>query len=322
MKNRKSGETVALIGNGFDLNHGYKTDYGSFVNAVRAPALDVFRALCEKYGETETWYDFENNVERLTLKLFRGSVSDGAEHESNRRESEALCGSFGRIHSLLAEYLAAETAKHPPKIQPALAKYLSPHTLALNFNYTDTASAYTDNVFFVHGSLKENDILLGYDYRAEPCLAGYEDMRWSKALCREMLRFRRALRSQGITPGSDLFRKRCDAMELYLAAANSARGLDGDAEPEKRIPEYSYAARFANTPDETSPDCSRAKRIIVLGHGIRADREYLRAVLENCAGLEEVAVFRHARESDAEHEEKKAFFAPYCGRIITEYFEN
>ena len=37
--------TLAIIGNGFDIAHGYKTDYRSFVDNTKDEALDTFKEI-------------------------------------------------------------------------------------------------------------------------------------------------------------------------------------------------------------------------------------------------------------------------------------
>lgn len=82
-------------------------------------------------------------------------------------------------------YLKNEIDIKPFKQKESTKKNLDSETIAISFNYTDTAKKYIGNVINIHGSLEENVIILGYDYRDEPCLAQYEDMCWSKNLPRK-----------------------------------------------------------------------------------------------------------------------------------------
>ena len=61
--------TLALIGNGFDKAHGYKTDYEDFVNEINDPNLDYFRSCCENEHSITTWYCLEESIRILTEKL-------------------------------------------------------------------------------------------------------------------------------------------------------------------------------------------------------------------------------------------------------------
>ncbi len=66
-KYNDSRHTLALIGNGFDMAHGYKTDYHSFVDQINDPNLDYFRSLCEKEHSITTWYSLEDSIRILSV---------------------------------------------------------------------------------------------------------------------------------------------------------------------------------------------------------------------------------------------------------------
>ena len=53
---KKNYKTLAIIGNGFDIAHGYKTDYRSFVEKTSNQSLDAFRSYCEDEDSITTWY--------------------------------------------------------------------------------------------------------------------------------------------------------------------------------------------------------------------------------------------------------------------------
>ena len=195
-KHRKTYRTLAIIGNGFDLNHHYATGYNSFIEATNSKSLDLFKEYCAQNNNITTWYLFEDNINRLTQDLFFESIKNSYNNEAMKVKQSLLRDAFADIHNLLIQYLRDVMAQHPVIKKPSIKKYLKRKTMAVNFNYTNTASTYACDVFHVHGSLAENDILLGYDYRDEACLAGYEDMRWNKDLCREAMAFRRYLKNE------------------------------------------------------------------------------------------------------------------------------
>jgi len=70
---RPNYTTLAIIGNVFDLAHGYDTTYRSFVERTRSEVLDEFRQMCDDEGIT-TWYDFENNIKELSLNLYQKAI--------------------------------------------------------------------------------------------------------------------------------------------------------------------------------------------------------------------------------------------------------
>lgn len=313
-------DTLAIIGNGFDLNHGYDTLYSSFAKANEgSPALAIFESYCGKELPGRTWYDFENNIRDLTEKLFLQSYDEEHDYEENRKRVKELKGAFTEIHTLLKEYLKNETSSKPLIKKDCIRRYLNSRAVAVNFNYTDTAEAYTDKVIYVHGSLKENDILLGYDYRDEACLAEYEDMRWYKEFERESLAFRRALhKCSFITPESKIYNDLTEALESYQIWDNSGRGLEEEAPdfmPYYRLIDR-FVTRYRKHRDIPKVDYNRIKTLAVIGHGVGADRVYLGKILSKCVNLKKVVIYRHEKESDSEFKERAEFFRAYCDKIF------
>lgn len=318
---KKNYKTLAIVGNGFDLAHGFHTDYKSFVAHTADPSLDRFRALCENGVDTTTWYLFEENIGRLSSELFMASMAEDADYDEVRGKIAELRETFQQIHPLLLQYLRRETARKPVRRLAPVKKYLGRKTKVLTFNYTDIAQAYTGDVFHVHGSLKENDILLGYDARMEPCLAGYEDIFWSKDIRREALSFRRYLKGEcGLEEGSEEYRTLISSLESYQNWGNSGRGIDEDVK--MMIPKFSqvdgFMKRHSGAPSDV--DFSKIRTIVVLGHGIEADRAFLTQLLRRCRHLKKVVIFRYEGESDGSFEGKAAFFRPWCKRISTAWY--
>jgi len=194
--------------------------------------------------------------------------------------------------------------------------------LKIDFNYTDTANKCIENVISIHGSLEENDIILGYDYRNEPCLAQYEDMRWSKTFCRENLALRRFLRKWNRLINSKKQKSLISSLESYLHWENSARGID--EEIIKGIPSYRFIDRFISKQRSKSKidriNYSKIDTIIILGHGIEADRALLVKILSRCTAVNEVIIYRYEGERDEEFERKKVFFKPYCKSVIEVFY--
>lgn len=319
---RKKLQTLAIIGNGFDLSHGYSTDYKSFSKNTNAPCLDEFKSFCDDETSIFTWYLFEENINILSEKMFQQSMTEECNYESNRKKVKALETTFREIHALLIEYLESETADRPMIKNSKIEQYLNINSLAINFNYTKTAESYTPQIFYVHGSLKEKDILLGYDYRDEACLAQYEDMRWSKTFCREALEFRRFLSKKlKLTPDSDKYKTLVSSLKSYQHWENSGRGLENEIK--KIIPYYKLIDKFVKQYREhpiPNIDYSQIQTIVILGHGIEADKKFLAEILSSCHHLKEVVIFRYCGEEEDAFQKKQDFFAPYCTNIKTVYY--
>lgn len=317
-KRRKKYRTLAIIGNGFDMAHNFATSYKSFVNATPSRSLDNFREYCEKDDKITTWYSFEENINRLTQELFLQSYSDDHDYEIVVQHRSHLQEVFTDIHSLLIHYLRQVTDSKPLIKLPSVKKYLKRKTMAISFNYTNIAAAYACEVFHVHGSLAENDILLGYDYRDEACLAEYDDMCWSKTICRESLAFRRYLKNElHLQPDSAEYSERISGLKAYQHYENSGRGLD--EEVESFIPYYQLVDQFIKAHrkggDIPKIDYGRINTIVVMGHGIEADRVFLQRIIRKCTHLKKVIIFRYAGEEDASFNAKVDFFKPYCKKV-------
>lgn len=319
-KLQKSYRTLAIIGNGFDLAHDYDTLYSSFVNATSAKSLDRFKEYCDKDEDITTWYSFEENINRLTHKLFLQSISmsEDCDCEVESQNRSRLRDVFVDIHNLLLQYLRQKTESKPVVKLPAVKKYLKRKTFAISFNYTKTAAAYACKVFYVHGSISENDILLGYDDRDEACIAGYEDMRWRKDICREALEFRRYLKNNlHLSPDSAEYNEKVADLENYYSYENSGRGIDEEVKP--LIQHYQCLNEFLNNYRKQNGipdiDYSKISTLAVLGHGIEADQVFLTRIVKKCTHLRKVVIFRYAGESDDSFNAKAHFFRPYCKRI-------
>lgn len=317
-KKRKKYRTFAIIGNGFDLAHNYPTLYESFVNATVSENLDIFRDYCDKDGSINTWYYFEENIAQLTQDLFVQSYMDSNGYEEDRQRQSNLTKVFAEIHRLLIQYLRSITESKPVVKLPNVKKYLNHKTMAISFNYTNVAKAYPCDIFYVHGSLDEDDILLGYDYRDEACLAQYDDMRWSKRICREALAFRRFLKHNlHLQVGSSEYDERIASFEMYQDYENSGRGID-EAD-DTIIPHFQLVDEFLNSYRKNGylPNIAYNKisTIVVLGHGIEADRVFLSQIIKKCPRLKKVVIFRYAGEDDSSFDAKVEFFKPYCKRI-------
>lgn len=315
-------KTLAIIGNGFDMAHGYKTGYLDFSDKTNHPALTEFKKYCDE-ATIKTWYLFENNINELTQKFFMQSYQEDVDYGENRDKTAHLREVFTQIQYLLAEYLLNEVSSKPLVKIKTISKYLNANAVAINFNYTNTAENYTDKVHYVHGSLRENDIILGYDYRDEACLAEFDDMCWGKSLCREALAFRRMLSNDlGLATDDPEFKRLCSSLEVYQSCENSGRGIDD--EPESYIPDYAFINEFLKKYREnhTIPtiEYNRIKRIVVLGHGIEADQVYLNDIISKCTKLKQIIVFRYNGEDDETFNKKIEFLQQYSSKIKTMYY--
>lgn len=310
--------TLAIIGNGFDIAHGYKTDYRSFVDNTKDEALDTFKEICKNEKAIEKWYNFEENIAIIMTNFYSDAVRGRYGYENIDAERLKIHKMFERIKMLLFAYLRNETKRKKPEYIDSIKQYIEENTQIINFNYTNIAHIYSKHIYYVHGSLEENDILLGYDYKEEPCLSGYLDMYWAKSLCRERLTFNRMLRKKILSEK----RKQIltDSFETYQEMRNSGRGID--EESKKELTNFRFINRiFKHLVNKLPPIRYKTIRtLVVLGHGIEADQVYLNEILEKCSRINQIVLFTYREEAVDSLNKKKEFLCKYCDNIVTEYY--
>lgn len=319
--------TLAIIGNGFDLNHDYKTRYYDFSQSTNDLALKNFKSYCENEKDSITnWYDFEENVSKISTALFSKQFEERNIYGNHLKEIESEIDKFNlffkKIHYLFIEYLEQEISKKEIVKKSSVEHFLNNKAIALNFNYTNIVEEYTNNVIYIHGSLKEKDIILGYDYRDEPCLAQYSDMKWSKNFCRDALSFRRILRTKyKLENDSEKYQSLISDLEKYFSFENDGRGIDDERGLE--ISNYNFIKNILHDIRKHSiPDIDykQIKNLVILGHGIKSDKVFLKKIVSACENLNEITIFRYNEEEDLSFKNKLDFFLPYCDNISTEYY--
>ncbi len=314
-------DTIVIVGNGFDLAHGYKTSYESFVENTTSEHLETFKSYCD-HEKIETWYLFEDNINLITEKLFMRSIEEYCDFEDNRIEIKALTTAFKEVQKLLLKYLSREIKSKPFVKKCSIEKHICRRGVAINGNYTNTAENYIKKVFYVHGSLEEKDIILGYDFRDERCLAQFEDMQWSKMFCRKALAFRRFLRQRKhLCPNSEKYKELLSGFERYQNLVNSSKGIED--EDWNSIPHARIIRKFLKRyPSQILPKIhyKSIESVVILGHGIEADKVYLKNLLERCERLSRVVIFRYDGEPEESYQNKSSFFVPYCSNIEQAYY--
>ncbi|WP_299364038.1 AbiH family protein [Winogradskyella sp.] len=233
---------IILIGNGFDLAHGFKTSFSDLANFIVtdkiAPELkdvivkninnnsyffsnalkkinirvekidelgnDYFNNLIRsalnddkevlnKYlkknlgslglilsnkflsklyeNNYNNWFDVENSYFG-ELKTIKKSFDSNRDFSLTRHKLESLNSDFEQIKGFLIEYLKSLDITKHCKVDEFLKKIFrdAKNGYILNFNYTNTIEQYIDlnssravfNVNYIHGSIINNDIILGY----------------------------------------------------------------------------------------------------------------------------------------------------------------
>lgn len=313
---------IAIIGNGFDKAHGYATGYDDFITDIGEDYFGEYKELLRDYCGTDIkWSDFEDRVGALAAAFFQRLFSDDADYEKTRAESLEFNSWFLDLHDKLAEYLRKETAKKDLKKFRSISRVLKKNTLAVNFNYTDTVSYYHCPVSHVHGSLLENDIVLGFDPPMAGCFTPYESEKWHKVLRRDSLEFRRYVRSTlaGNIADAD-YDKLVDGYEEILNISTSGKGFEDEDingwDYEKIYREFLRQKEGHYEWDWDGICVDSVKQLFVIGHGIIADKEYLLSLLRKCTQLQKVIIFSYDGESAEEWQQKADFFKPFCKKVL------
>ena len=165
--------SVLIVGNGFDLDLGMHTSYKDFANSKLWPFdKKVYDKGLGYYlnhkKDTENWFDLERELANYALSLDKPSL----ENETQIRHDK---GDFSIIIKKLKEFIKAEQdSLYMIENDVAAKKVLLdliklPNYFVHSFNYTDiesickTTGNYISSgrVEYVHGSIANNDIILG-----------------------------------------------------------------------------------------------------------------------------------------------------------------
>ena len=170
---------VLIIGNGFDLDLGLKTSYMDFADSEFWPKgiliekENIYRkqgllAFLDKY-KSDNWFDLES-----LLKKFADSNYSYVEMTYNRssRVEENKQLFYGIIQNLsfyLNKQQECASLNHPSLASQFISK-CNYFNKIYTFNYTDInylaerlGYGTSCNVIHLHGSIKENNIILGVD---------------------------------------------------------------------------------------------------------------------------------------------------------------
>jgi hypothetical protein len=125
---------LAIIGNGFDLAHGYHTRYVDFTESVGDDFFRKYRHYINNYCPQMDWHRFEECADQLTVPFNAEDLrSDTAANEVIKPFNK----DFQKIKIALIDYLKKEQIRIPFSKKVNVSSRLSPSTLALTFNYTN-----------------------------------------------------------------------------------------------------------------------------------------------------------------------------------------
>jgi len=316
---------LAILGNGFDIAHGYLTSYQNFYETVGPEHFESFRKLCEDmlqttYEEGSNWYQFEDLMDQVAFMSRQRAMEDPSISDEIMRKMHLINEEFEKIQYLLKEYLiSTQCGKEQFKLK-SIARMITDNTAVINFNYTNTAERYSNNINYVHGTLSEDYIIFGYPLRMEFDFMPSESVRYSKERLYEMLEFRRWLAKEikpTKTEHKALMKQMWECVNnLYSEIGEYTIPFD-DELSEEELPEpirlYGEMKGFLPTQMALEFECDDIESIVIIGHSLKAD-EYLigEQILKKCTNTRTIYLFRYEGESEISVEGKRNFITKYC----------
>lgn len=191
----QSHKKLVIVGNGFDLYHGFKTSFYDFLNQLDIESIRIYeRIMSQKVHKSTEWCDIERNITNSVIHTFNPAhpgVSSSAFQDVDIKPTSY-------IQAKLKEYLLTQEYKKSECYSKTVNKSLNEADAIINFNYTNTLqqiyNVSTNKIHFIHGSIAENHIILGMnnDDQLKTMPDGYSDL--SKKYLRDILNFRRYLK--------------------------------------------------------------------------------------------------------------------------------
>lgn len=162
-----------IIGNGFDINHGYHTDYKSFRKYLYSHSYSILGIELSQYfpsEDSDLWNDFENELEFVDFEdatdFFVGEFTDDMSDKEWEREysrnselldsfEEAPANIYPALCQALSDFITEEYSRHIPKQKKYFKSIFDNNSVFITFNYTkileDIYKIQDDKVNHIHG---------------------------------------------------------------------------------------------------------------------------------------------------------------------------
>ncbi len=165
-----------IIGNGFDIAHGYNTRFSNFLKWMQSYYPNDYCIFSNYFDDYLLWNNFEESLDTFDFGQFSYDhypIEDTPQGEAKLiGDIEYSLSVFSKVSSLLSEWL--QTIKYNE--YKCISKSIFPNSWFLTFNYTSTLEVlYTipqQNILHIHGSLS----------RKENLICGHNDIKIVKEL--------------------------------------------------------------------------------------------------------------------------------------------
>ena len=101
---------------------------------------------------------------------------------------------------------------------------------------------------------------------------------------------------------------------------NSGKGLE--LEDFQKFKYSNILRQYLHEQSSVKPfDYSKIDTVLILGHSLIADKEFLASVFGSCNNLSHAVIFTYHGEDGNELNRKKAFLSDYCKEIEFEFYD-
>lgn len=177
----ESKKNLYIIGNGFDLHHGLKTNYSDFHTYISQNKSELEWFL-ENYFDMKTndnylWNNFESDLGTFNYKLFFDEINELNPMDDDFRPS--FCFSLeddiitqtedwkNNIRNAFHDWIATVQEETSPNPKKAKLLPLDKQSLFLSFNYTDTLTRLyqieSSKILHIHNSIQEGELVFGHN---------------------------------------------------------------------------------------------------------------------------------------------------------------
>ena len=153
-----------IIGNGFDIAHGYNTRFKNFLEWMQIYYSYDYWTFSSYFDEYLLWNDFESSLDTFDFDQFSNDhypIEDSPQGEAKFiGDINYSLSVFSRISNLLSEWLSNIRYDENTHI----SKSIVPDSLFITFNYTSTLETLyaipQQNILHIHGSLSNKEELI------------------------------------------------------------------------------------------------------------------------------------------------------------------
>lgn len=181
MDDNKTFKKLYIIGNGFDLNHGLKTNYTDFKAWLKKYKPEIYNIILELYQiddneDTNSWWSmFESHL--VDFDVYEEIIELTKEYNidygsDDFRESDRYVGSIEAerkfeklMKNILIHFNDWVNSLSPLSIESKMIN-IDKEALFINFNYTQTLETIygvpQERVYHLHGKQGDNNYVLGH----------------------------------------------------------------------------------------------------------------------------------------------------------------